>query len=210
MTAQAEPPSWCWPPGQVPGCARTPPRCCTRWAGAACWRTPCTRWPRSPRSTWSWCSATTASASPRPSPSWPTTWAAPIDVAVQEQQLGTGHAVGCGLAALPADFAGTVVVTSGDVPLLDADTLADLIATHSAETGRGDRADHHAARPDRLRPHPAHPGRRGHRHRRSRPTPARSQRAITEVNSGVYAFDIAALRSALTGCARTTPSRSST
>ena len=58
----------------------------------------------------------------------------PIDVAVQEQQLGTGHAVDCGLAALPADFAGTVVVTSGDVPLLDADTLAELIATHSAET----------------------------------------------------------------------------
>ena len=31
----------------------------------------------------------------------------------------------CGLPALPDDFAGTVVVTSGDVPLLDADTLAD-------------------------------------------------------------------------------------
>jgi bifunctional UDP-N-acetylglucosamine pyrophosphorylase/glucosamine-1-phosphate N-acetyltransferase len=58
----------------------------------------------------------------------------PIDVAVQEQQLGTGHAVGCGLAALPGDFAGTLVVTSGDIPLLDADTLAELIGTHSAET----------------------------------------------------------------------------
>ncbi len=56
-----------------------------------------------------------------------------IDVAVQEQQLGTGHAVACGLSALPADFDGTVLVTSGDVPLLDADTLADLIATHSGE-----------------------------------------------------------------------------
>ena len=88
-----------------------------------------------------------------------------VDVAVQEQQLGTGHAVGCGLAALPADFAGTVVVTSGDVPLLDADTLAELIATHSAETRRGDRADHDAAGSDGLRPHPAHPGPRSHRHR---------------------------------------------
>ena len=37
-----------------------------------------------------------------------------IDVAVQEQQLGTGHAVACGLSALPADFDGTVVVTNGD------------------------------------------------------------------------------------------------
>ena len=52
---------------------------------------------------------------------------------MQDQQLGTGHAVGCGLAALPEDFTGIVVVTSGDVPLLDADTLADLIAAHSAE-----------------------------------------------------------------------------
>src|SRR4029078_3617259 len=28
-----------------------------------------------------------------------------IEIAVQEQQLGTGHAVGCALTALPADFA---------------------------------------------------------------------------------------------------------
>jgi bifunctional UDP-N-acetylglucosamine pyrophosphorylase/glucosamine-1-phosphate N-acetyltransferase len=57
-----------------------------------------------------------------------------IDIAVQDQQLGTGHAVGCGLAVLPEDYSGIVVVTSGDVPLLDSDTLADLIATHSAES----------------------------------------------------------------------------
>ncbi|MGI9126140.1 MAG: NTP transferase domain-containing protein, partial [Mycobacterium sp.] len=56
-----------------------------------------------------------------------------VEVAVQEQQMGTGHAVLCGLSALPADFDGIVVVTAGDVPLLDADTLADLIATHRGE-----------------------------------------------------------------------------
>ena len=38
----------------------------------------------------------------------------PIDVAIQEEQLGTGHAVLCGLSALPADFDGVLVVTSGD------------------------------------------------------------------------------------------------
>src|SRR5262245_4735240 len=37
--------------------------------------------------------------------------------AVQEQQLGTGDAVRCGLSALP-DVTGAVIVTSGDVPLL--------------------------------------------------------------------------------------------
>ena len=40
----------------------------------------------------------------------PTTLGRTIDIAVQDEQLGTGHAVGCGLAALPDDFAGTVVV----------------------------------------------------------------------------------------------------
>ena len=53
-----------------------------------------------------------------------------IAIAVQEEQLGTGHAVACGLGALPADFDGTVVVTSGDVPLLDADTLRALTEQH--------------------------------------------------------------------------------
>ena len=52
---------------------------------------------------------------------------------MQDQQLGTGHAVLCGLSALPDDFAGTVVVTSGDVPLLDADTLAELVAIHRGQ-----------------------------------------------------------------------------
>src|ERR1700749_305930 len=55
-----------------------------------------------------------------------------IDVAIQDQQLGTGHAVLCGLSALPEDFGGVVVVTSGDIPLLDAETLADLVAAHNS------------------------------------------------------------------------------
>ena len=57
----------------------------------------------------------------------------PIAVAVQEEQLGTGHAALCGLSALPEDFDGVVVITSGDVPLLDADTLAELIDSHRAQ-----------------------------------------------------------------------------
>src|ERR1700744_2419565 len=56
-----------------------------------------------------------------------------IDVALQDRPRGTGHAVLCGLTALPDDYAGIVAVASGDTPLLDADTLADLIATHSAQ-----------------------------------------------------------------------------
>lgn len=119
-----------------------------------------------------------------------------IEIAVQDQQLGTGHAVLCGLSALPDDFDGVVAVTSGDIPLLDPGALAALIDSHRDEsaavtvltttvpdaTGYGrilrtqdgeviaivEEAD---ASPQ--------------------------QRAIREVNAGIYAFDIAALRSAL-------------
>ena len=120
----------------------------------------------------------------------------PIDIAVQEQPHGTGHAAACGLAALPADFAGTVVVTSGDVPLLDADTLADLIATHSAEPAA-------ATVLTTTLPDPTGYGRVLRTQDEEvtgiveQADASPSEQAIREVNAGVYAFDIAPLRSAL-------------
>ena len=56
----------------------------------------------------------------------------PVVIAVQEQQLGTGHAVRCGLEALPSGLAGAVVVTYGDVPLLEPGTMQALLAEHTA------------------------------------------------------------------------------
>ncbi|WP_300078964.1 bifunctional UDP-N-acetylglucosamine diphosphorylase/glucosamine-1-phosphate N-acetyltransferase GlmU [Propioniciclava sp.] len=55
--------------------------------------------------------------------------------AVQERQLGTGDAVRCGLAVLESTE-GEVVVTMGDVPLLEGETLEALVAQHRA-TGDG-------------------------------------------------------------------------
>lgn len=120
----------------------------------------------------------------------------PIVTATQEQQLGTGHAVQCGLTALPPDFAGTVVVTSGDVPLLDADTLADLISTHNTRPTA-------ATVLTTTLPDPTGYGRILRTQdgevmgivEQADASP--EQRAITEVNAGVYAFDATALRSAL-------------
>lgn len=120
----------------------------------------------------------------------------PIDVALQDQQLGTGHAVLCGLTALPDDFRGVVVVTAGDVPLLGADTLADLVSSHNAC----------GAAVTVLTTTLADPTGYGRTLRtqdneviaiveQADATP--SQLQIREVNAGVYAFDIAALRSAL-------------
>jgi bifunctional UDP-N-acetylglucosamine pyrophosphorylase/glucosamine-1-phosphate N-acetyltransferase len=52
----------------------------------------------------------------------------------QDDIPGTGRAVEVGVAALPDDFEGDVVVVSGDVPLLDAATLSVLIDTHRASS----------------------------------------------------------------------------
>ncbi|MET0196213.1 MAG: bifunctional UDP-N-acetylglucosamine diphosphorylase/glucosamine-1-phosphate N-acetyltransferase GlmU [Rhodococcus fascians] len=121
-----------------------------------------------------------------------------IVTTVQEQQLGTGHAVQCGLGALPDDFEGTVLVTAADVPLLDGHTLKALLDEHlsaplpAAATvltfvpddangyGRIVRADD-----DQVAEIVEH----------ADATPA--QVLIDEVNSGVYAFDATALRVAL-------------
>jgi bifunctional UDP-N-acetylglucosamine pyrophosphorylase/glucosamine-1-phosphate N-acetyltransferase len=119
-----------------------------------------------------------------------------IEVALQDRPRGTGHAVLCGLSALPQDYSGVVVVTSGDTPLLDSDTLAELIAAHTAKSAAatvltttiGDPLGYgrilRAADNDVVAIV-----------EEADATPA--QRQIREVNAGVYAFDIAALRSAL-------------
>ncbi|WNG86519.1 bifunctional UDP-N-acetylglucosamine diphosphorylase/glucosamine-1-phosphate N-acetyltransferase GlmU [Mycobacterium sp. ITM-2016-00317] len=122
-----------------------------------------------------------------------------IEIAIQDQQRGTGHAVECGLAALPADFTGVVVVTAGDVPLLDADTLSGLIATHTDQGAVATVLTTTLADPTGygriLRTSEAEGGDVTGIVEQADASPA--QRAITEVNAGVYAFDAAALRSAL-------------
>jgi bifunctional UDP-N-acetylglucosamine pyrophosphorylase / glucosamine-1-phosphate N-acetyltransferase len=56
----------------------------------------------------------------------------PADVvlAVQERPNGTADAVEAAVGAFPAD--GAVVVLSGDVPLVTADFVRDLVAAHAA------------------------------------------------------------------------------
>jgi bifunctional N-acetylglucosamine-1-phosphate-uridyltransferase/glucosamine-1-phosphate-acetyltransferase GlmU-like protein len=52
-----------------------------------------------------------------------------FDFAIQEEQLGTGHAV-MQTEKLLKDFDGNVLILSGDVPLLSYETLEALIAEH--------------------------------------------------------------------------------
>ncbi len=53
----------------------------------------------------------------------------PFSTHLQSPQLGTGHAV---MQVVPAleNFTGTLLVTVGDAPVLQSDTLAKLLATH--------------------------------------------------------------------------------
>lgn len=55
--------------------------------------------------------------------------AADIRISLQEEQLGTGHAVACARGNL-AGFSGTVLILCGDTPLLTAETLQGLIGYH--------------------------------------------------------------------------------
>jgi bifunctional UDP-N-acetylglucosamine pyrophosphorylase/glucosamine-1-phosphate N-acetyltransferase len=52
--------------------------------------------------------------------------------AVQEEQMGTGHAAACAREAL-ADFRGDVLVTCADIPLVRTETWERVLAEHRAE-----------------------------------------------------------------------------
>ncbi|MFD4351866.1 bifunctional UDP-N-acetylglucosamine diphosphorylase/glucosamine-1-phosphate N-acetyltransferase GlmU [Nocardia sp. NPDC058519] len=118
-----------------------------------------------------------------------------IVCAVQEQQLGTGHAVQCALGSIPADFDGDLLVTSADVPLLDGHTLSALLDEHRSY------AERPAVTVLTFVPDDANGYGRIVRdddgqvaeiveHADATPTQAK----IKEVNSGVYAFDASVLR----------------
>ncbi|UAJ78399.1 bifunctional UDP-N-acetylglucosamine diphosphorylase/glucosamine-1-phosphate N-acetyltransferase GlmU [Leifsonia sp. ZF2019] len=114
----------------------------------------------------------------------------------QDEIPGTGRAVEQAVAALPADFAGDVLVVNGDVPLLDAETLRGLIADHRGSgsaatilssfpadaTGYGRIVRNAAGTLDRIVEHK---------------DATAEERAIGEINAGIYLFGAAALRDML-------------
>lgn len=121
---------------------------------------------------------------------------------VQAQQNGTGHAMrvaleGLAEAGVPLPADGTVLVVAGDAPLLTGDTLQRLVDLHMAEqasvtvltavledpTGYG-----------RVLRDPSTGHVTGIVEQKDADD---AQRAVREINSGVYAFDLTALRDAL-------------
>ncbi|MFE7273854.1 bifunctional UDP-N-acetylglucosamine diphosphorylase/glucosamine-1-phosphate N-acetyltransferase GlmU [Streptomyces sp. NPDC057623] len=120
-----------------------------------------------------------------------------VRTAVQAQQNGTGHAVRMALEELGGGVDGTVVVVCGDTPLLTGETLTRLAATHSADgnavtvltaevpdaTGYGRIIrDGASGAVTAIVEHK---------------DATESQRAVREINSGVFAFDGQLLADAL-------------
>jgi bifunctional UDP-N-acetylglucosamine pyrophosphorylase/glucosamine-1-phosphate N-acetyltransferase len=121
----------------------------------------------------------------------------PVRDAVQAEQLGTGHALACALAALgPERLDGPVLVTAGDTPLLDAATLRGLLAEH---TRAGNAMTVLTAELDdptgygRILREPGGAVTAIVEQRDATP----DQLAVREVNSGVYVFDAAVLADGL-------------
>jgi bifunctional UDP-N-acetylglucosamine pyrophosphorylase/glucosamine-1-phosphate N-acetyltransferase len=121
----------------------------------------------------------------------------PLVTAVQETQHGTGHAVSCALELLPPGLTGTVLVSYGDVPLLDTTTLSALLAEHR-ESG------HAVTVLTAVLTDPTGYGRIVRddsgvvRCIVEQRDATEAQLEITEINSGVYAFDAAVLADGLT------------
>ncbi|MGH3833108.1 MAG: bifunctional UDP-N-acetylglucosamine diphosphorylase/glucosamine-1-phosphate N-acetyltransferase GlmU [Pseudonocardiaceae bacterium] len=116
--------------------------------------------------------------------------------AVQDHRRGTGDAAAVALAILPAGLSGTVLVSCADVPLLDTDTLAELLAEHH-------RGGHAVTVLSAVLNDPTGYGRvlrdpsgavTGIVEDRDATA---AQRAIHETNSGVFAFDAEVLRDGL-------------
>ncbi|QPK81662.1 NTP transferase domain-containing protein [Schaalia sp. ZJ405] len=122
-------------------------------------------------------------------------------IADQDEIPGTGRAVQCGLATLENEIghvSGTIVVTYGDVPMLSTQTLQMLLDQHHAEgnavtvltsvvddpTGYGRIIrDAHGSVIAIVEDRDTTP----------------QQKAITEVNAGIYAFDAEFLTETLSG-----------
>ncbi|MFJ8371541.1 bifunctional UDP-N-acetylglucosamine diphosphorylase/glucosamine-1-phosphate N-acetyltransferase GlmU [Streptomyces sp. NPDC094461] len=120
-----------------------------------------------------------------------------LRTAHQAEQKGTGHAVRIGLDELGGAVEGTVIVVCGDTPLLSGETLRALAATHTADANAVTVLT--AEVPDstgygRIVRDPADGAVTAIVEHKDATD---AQRAIREINSGVFAFDGRLLADAL-------------
>ena len=117
-----------------------------------------------------------------------------LQCVVQEPQQGTGHALMQAERVL-AGRTGTLVLLSGDVPLLKSHTLASLVSAHRATGATATVVTAVATHPYGYGRIVRTDGRVARIVEERDASPA--QRKIKEVNTGIYAFDLAPLWAAL-------------
>jgi bifunctional UDP-N-acetylglucosamine pyrophosphorylase / glucosamine-1-phosphate N-acetyltransferase len=116
---------------------------------------------------------------------------------VQEDQRGSGHAAALALDAVP-DVDGPVLIVNGDAPLLRTETVADLVAAHREAGAVLTVLTAEVTDPTGLGRIVRDGDGRVRAIVEERDATA-EQRAIREINAGVYVGDAAALRRALAG-----------
>ncbi|MFM8536440.1 MAG: bifunctional UDP-N-acetylglucosamine diphosphorylase/glucosamine-1-phosphate N-acetyltransferase GlmU [Acidimicrobiia bacterium] len=117
-----------------------------------------------------------------------------LQFVTQEQQLGTGHAL-LQTRQLLEGRTGTVVLLSGDVPLLTVDSLQGMLETHADAVAAATVMTALFARPFGYGRIVRSSGRISKIVEERDTTDA--QKAINEINSGIYAFDLNRLFAAL-------------
>ena len=56
----------------------------------------------------------------------------PVETVIQNEQLGTGHAVLCAESAIE-EMSGSVMIVCGDTPLIQSETLIDMVTQHKTQ-----------------------------------------------------------------------------
>jgi bifunctional UDP-N-acetylglucosamine pyrophosphorylase/glucosamine-1-phosphate N-acetyltransferase len=118
----------------------------------------------------------------------------------QKEQLGTGHAVNSAREFLAGEDS-TLLILSGDVPMIRFETLAALVQQHHAHRGRGAACTILTVKPD----DPKGYGRIVRDEEGvfqkivEQKDASEEERAIREINSGIYCFNTKKLFDALTG-----------
>ena len=121
-----------------------------------------------------------------------------LSFALQEPQLGTAHALQQ-VEPILAGRSGTVVLLSGDVPLLRANTLRALMERHQNAGAAATVVTAMVERPYGYGRIVRTAGRLARIVEERDATPA--ERRIKEINSGIYAFDLGPLFESLRGIA---------
>src|SRR5688572_17051176 len=121
-----------------------------------------------------------------------------LQFTVQEPQLGTAHALQQTESVLTGR-SGTLVLLSGDVPLLTAETLRRLVDTHRGANAAATVVTATVERPYGYGRIVRSEGRIARIVEERDASPV--ERQIREINSGIYAFDLAPLFDALRGIA---------